>query len=147
MSYLQSNLQIGEVVQYKANLHLFLFVQPTILLLLGWWFWLSSNGVCHFFGIILLFLGVVSLIQRLLIKVSSVYAVTNKRVILKTGVISRRALDLILAKCEGIQIKQTILGRLFGFGTLIITTGGATNHYPFVSNSLQFKREINNQIG
>lgn len=63
----------------------------------------------------------------MLVKVGSVYAVTNKRVIIKTGVISRRTVELVLAKCEGIQVVQGIAGRIFGYGSIVVTTGGTTN--------------------
>lgn len=147
MGYLENNLSAGESVVYKAKLHFFLFVQPIVLLLLGWWLYGTETAVIHYGGIFLLFIGAVSLVQRILVKIGSVYAVTNKRVILKTGVVSRRAVDLILAKCEGLQIKQGIWGRLFNFGTITVTTGGATNSYPFIADPLRFKKEINQQIG
>jgi uncharacterized membrane protein YdbT with pleckstrin-like domain len=91
-------------------------------------------------------LGLVSLVQRVFIKVGSIYAVTNRRVIIKTGIISRRTVELVLAKCEGIQVMQSVLGRIFGYGSIVVTTGGATNCYYYVSNPLRFKMEINKQI-
>ena len=148
MNYIQKNLQSGEEIKYVAKLHFFLFVQPLILLLLGWWLSGSETGVLHYGGIFLLFIGVVSLVQRLLVKAGSAYAVTNKRVVLKTGVISRRAVDLVLAKCEGLHIKQSVLGRIFNFGTITVTTGGVSSSYPYIADPMMaFKREINTQIG
>jgi uncharacterized membrane protein YdbT with pleckstrin-like domain len=85
-------------------------------------------------------------VQRIFVKVGSIYAVTNKRVIIKTGVISRRTVELVLAKCEGIQVMQGILGRIFGYGSIVVTTGGATNCYYYVANPFRFKMEINKQI-
>ncbi|MGV8092114.1 MAG: PH domain-containing protein [Mangrovibacterium sp.] len=52
-----------------------------------------------------------------------------------TGIISRRA----LAKCEGFQIKQSFWGRMFNFGTITVTTGRATNSYPFYRRSAPFQ--------
>lgn len=147
MNYIESNLQPSEEIKYVAKLHFFLFVQPIVLLLLGWWLYGSETGVLHYGGIFLLFIGAVSLMQRILIKVGSEYAVTNKRVILKIGVIRRRAVDLVLAKCEGLHIKQSVLGRIFNFGTIAVTTSGATSSYPFIADPLAFRREINAQIG
>lgn len=146
MSYVETNLQPGEEIKYRANLHFFLFVQPTIL------FFLASapkeiSAMTHYAGLLILFFGLVSLVQRLFVKMGSSYAVTNKRVILKTGVISRRVVDLILAKCEGLHIKQSIMGRIFNFGTITVTTGGVTSSYPFIADPLAFRREINTQIG
>lgn len=147
MDYIQKNLQSGEEIKHVAKLHFFLFVQPLILLLLGWWFYGSETGVLHYGGMFLLFIGVVSLLSRILIKIGSSYAVTNKRVVLKTGVISRRAVDLVLAKCEGLHIKQSVLGRIFNFGTITVTTGGVSSSYPYIADPMAFKREINTQIG
>lgn len=150
MNYIENNLQSGEEIKYVAKLHFFLFVQPIILLLLGALLTSSPkeiSAMTHYSGLLILFFGFASLIQRLLVKIGASYAVTNKRVILKTGIISRRAVDLVLAKCEGLQIEQSILGRIFNFGTITVTTGGASSSYPFIADPLAFKREINTQIG
>lgn len=147
MNYLKTNLQPGEEIIYVAKLHYALFFQPAAFFLLGWCFTGTGVNAFYYGGIFLLIMGVVSLIQRIMVKMGSVYAVTNKRVILKTGVISRRAVDLVLTKCEGLHINQSILGRILGFGTITITTGGATSSYPYLSNPMFFKREINTQIG
>lgn len=149
MSHIETKLQPGEEIKHMAKLHFFLFVQP-IILLLGTF--LASapkeiSAMTHYAGLLILFFGLVSLVQRLFVKIGSSYAVTNKRVILKTGIISRRAVDLILAKCEGLHIKQSIMGRIFNFGTITVTTGGVTNSYPFIADPLAFRREINTQIG
>lgn len=50
-------------------------------------------------------------------------------------------------KCEGLHIKQSVWGRIFGFGTITVTTGGVTSSYPFIADPLAFRREINTQIG
>lgn len=98
-------------------------------------------------GITVLFLGLVSLVQRIFVKVGSLFVVTNRRVILKTGIIRRRVSELVLAKCEGLQATQSVTGRIFGYGTLVVTTGGATNCYYFVRKPFDFKQAINIQIG
>ena len=150
MNYIQKNLLSGEEIKYVAKLHFFLFVQPIILLIIGAFLASSPkeiSAMTHYAGLLILFFGIVSLLSRILIKVGSSYAVTNKRVILKTGVISRRAVDLVLAKCEGLHIKQSILGRIFNFGTITVTTGGVSSSYPYIAHPLDFRREINMQIG
>lgn len=146
MGFLKENLQPGEEVRHVAKIHCFLFAQPAALLALGYWLY-PETGVTHYAGLTLLFLGLVSLVQRIFVKAGSVYVVTNRRVVLKTGVISRRVVDLVLAKCEGLQIRQSVTGRIIGYGTIVVTTGGATNSYAFVARPWRFKREINTQIG
>ncbi|GHV39221.1 membrane protein [Bacteroidia bacterium] len=150
MNYIEQNLQPGEEIKYVAKLHFFLFVQPVILLLIGALLASSPkeiSAMTHYAGLLILFFGLVSLVQRLLVKIGSSYAVTNKRVVLKTGIISRRSVDLILAKCEGLHIRQSVLGRIFNFGTITVTTGGVTSSYPYIADPLVFRREVNTQIG
>jgi len=146
MKHLTSYLQNGEEVIYRARIHIFLFLQPAILLGVGFLCYFDAVRITHYLGVTLLFLGLVSLVQRVFVKVGSIYAVTNRRVIIKTGIISRRTVELVLAKCEGLQVIQGILGRIFGYGTIVVTTGGATNCYYYVAKPFQFKLEINKQI-
>lgn len=146
MKILTTYLQPGEEVQYRARIHIFLFLQPVLLLSIGFLCYLDIASITHYLGVTLLFLGLVSLVQRVFVKVGSIYAVTNRRIIIKTGIISRRTVELVLEKCEGIQVTQDILGRIFGYGSIVVTTGGATNCYYYVANPFRFKQAINMQI-
>jgi len=148
MNFLKSQLQPGEGMKYRARIHYFLFVEPLCLLMIGGFILCDvSVPIMKWLGITVLFLGLVSLVQRIFVKVGSLFVVTNRRVILKTGVIRRRVAELVLAKCEGLQATQSVTGRIFGYGTLVVTTGGATNCYYFVRKPFDFKRAINMQIG
>lgn len=148
MKFLENYFQPGEEVIYRAKIHLFLFLEPLFLLAVGG-FIVGGDPVpvMKWLGITVLFLGLVSLVQRICVKVGSLFVVTNRRVVLKTGIIRRRVAELMLTKCEGIQVTQSVTGRLFGYGTLVVTTGGATNCYYFVRNPFDFNRAINTQIG
>lgn len=147
MKFLTTYFQPGEAIVYRARNHFFLFVEPLILLVIGGFILYGiSSSMMKWLGITVLFLGLVSLVQRIFVKVGSIFVVTNRRVILKTGIIRRRVSELILTKCEGIQVSESVTGRLFGYGTLVVTTGGATNCYYFVFKPFDFKRAINTQI-
>lgn len=68
-------------------------------------------------------------------------AVTNKRVIAKSGFISRHTVEININKVDGIQVMQSIPGRLFNFGSLIISgTGAQQAPIPGISNPLDFRR-------
>ena len=146
MSYISKNLQPNETIEYKADIHWFIFVMPIVLLLLGTLFYPTKTPTTHYVGLGLLILGVFYLIKRLLLKMGTEYVVTNKRVILKSGILSRDALELMLNKCEGLRISQSIMGRIFGFGSILVTTGGVTNSFKFVANPTKIRKEINKQI-
>jgi uncharacterized membrane protein YdbT with pleckstrin-like domain len=73
--------------------------------------------------------------------------VTNKRVIAKSGLISRRTIEQRIQKIESIRVNQGILGRLFDYGTIMIHgTGGATTPIAMVANPFAFKRAVERVI-
>ena len=106
MSYIQNNLQAGEEIKYKADIHWYIFAYPVILLLLSAFFSSAQTGLFYYVSILLLLSGLFQLIKRILLKMGAEYVVTNKKVILKSGILNRDALELVLNKCEGIRINQ-----------------------------------------
>lgn len=146
MSYIQNNLQAGEEIKYKADIHWYIFAYPVILLLLSAFFSSAQTGLFYYVSIFLLLSGLFQLIKRILLKMGAEYVVTNKKVILKSGILNRDALELVLNKCEGIRINQSFMGRMLGFGSIVVTTGGVTNKFDFITNPIMFRNEINAQI-
>lgn len=146
MSYIQNNLQAGEEIKYKADIHWYIFAYPVILLLLSVFFSSAQTGFFHYVSLFLLLSGLFQLIKRILLKMGTEYVVTNKKVILKSGILSRDALELVLNKREGIRINQSLMGRMLGFGSIVVTTGGVTNKFDFITNPIKFRNEINAQI-
>lgn len=70
MKLLVTYLQPDEEVQYRARIYIFLFLQPAILSGIGFMCYLDSVSITHYLGVILIFLGLVSLVQRVFIKVA-----------------------------------------------------------------------------
>jgi uncharacterized membrane protein YdbT with pleckstrin-like domain len=68
-------------------------------------------------------------------------AFTNKRVIAKFGFVSRQTIELNISKVESIQVNQGILGRIFNFGTLIVSgAGNPQAPIPGISDPMAFRR-------
>jgi uncharacterized membrane protein YdbT with pleckstrin-like domain len=68
-------------------------------------------------------------------------AITNKRVISKVGLISRQTIEMNLQKIESIQVDQSVTGRIFNYGSLVIS-GGGTPQAPIhgISNPMAFRK-------
>jgi uncharacterized membrane protein YdbT with pleckstrin-like domain len=95
-------------------------------------------------GVLLLFawgLGVLFLLVAYIRYKTTELAFTNKRVIAKFGFISRQTVELNITKVESIQVNQGILGRIFDFGTLVISgAGNPQAPIPGISNPMAFRR-------
>lgn len=68
MSYIQNNLQAGEEIKYKADIHWYIFAYPVILLLLSAFFSSAQTGLFYYVSILLLLSGLFQLIKRILLK-------------------------------------------------------------------------------
>lgn len=147
MSYVDRNLLAGERVVYRARLHRLLYLVPALLL--------SAAVALAVFGADIGFgwsigVGVVGLVTLLVTHVawlSSEFAVTNMRVIAKTGWIERTTVETLLSKIEAIGVDQQLWGRMLGFGTVQITgTGGTRERFRKIARPLELRRQIQAQI-
>jgi membrane protein YdbS with pleckstrin-like domain len=94
-------------------------------------------------GVVLLpvVIGLVFLVMAYVRYKSTELAVTSRRIIVKHGFISRQTIEINLNKAESIQVDQGVLGRMFDFGTLIIS-GTGTSHAPLtgIAEPMAFRK-------
>lgn len=125
-SYVDNVLIKDEVVIYRGRLTLWAFF---------WWI---------FFGFLLLAafgLGLLLWLYVWIVYRSTELAVTNKRIIVKTGLIQRNTMEMFLEKVESIQVDQGVMGRLFDFGSITLSgTGGDKSPVNNVSQPLEFRK-------
>ncbi|MEO6929045.1 MAG: PH domain-containing protein [Casimicrobiaceae bacterium] len=145
MSYIDSNLLAGEEVVYRTRLHWLLFMAPvlvTVFVLLPA-AWLLSQGSWSSFAWVPLALGACILLAAFIKRQSSDFAVTNKRVMMKVGVFSTRSIELLLNKIEAITVNQNFMGRIFGYGDIVVTgSGGTREAFSHIEGPLEFRRAV-----
>jgi uncharacterized membrane protein YdbT with pleckstrin-like domain len=74
---------------------------------------------------------------------SSKFVVTNKRVTMRTGFLSRRSLEVLIAKVESIQVQQGFIERIYRGGSIMICgTGGTKEVFPNINDPVQFQRAV-----
>jgi uncharacterized membrane protein YdbT with pleckstrin-like domain len=148
VGYVERNLLPGERVVYKTRLHWALFLKPALALLGGIalavvlrrvqdppWLWMIGAGV----ALIGLGWALVHYVELM----TSEFAVTSSRLILKVGLISRYTTELLLTKVETIGVQQGLMGRLLGYGDLIVTgTGGALEVFRRVRDPIGFRNRV-----
>ncbi len=129
MSYIDSNLIGKEEVLYRGKV--------TLLALIPWVIWgLIVATFTLGFGLLLIPLGY--LVLR-----SNEAGITNKRLIAKAGLIKRDTVEIPIKKVSSLQIKQGIAGRIFGYGSLVISDTGSS-HAPirFIKDPMRFRQRF-----
>jgi uncharacterized membrane protein YdbT with pleckstrin-like domain len=161
MSYVESNLVPGEVVIYQTRLHWIVMLGHVVLgcLLLGLsgvllYYAFSQTGIqsgkLHIMeagGVGLLVCGVVAILLGMVRRNATEMAVTNRRVVIKTGLASRKTIEMLLNKVESIEVSETAFGRMLGYGTIVVIgTGGTPEPFHKVAHPLEFRSQVQQQI-
>lgn len=153
MGYVDANLMTSESVVYRTRLHKILFFWPglfaVVLAAIGFWLLTQHqfqlSNVPHMAALCFI-LALLVVLPTYIKYVSSEFAVTNKRVIMKVGFIRRQTVETLLQKIEAIEVQQTILGRIFNYGTIsVVGTGGTIESIQMISHPLAFRRAVQEQ--
>ena len=73
---------------------------------------------------------------------------TDRRVLIKTGIGNRRTLDLMLSSVESIGVEETFFGRMLGYGSVVVHgTGGTPESFVMIAHPQEFRRSVQQQIG
>ena len=145
MGYIDANLLSGETIFFRTHLHWKVFLLPALFFLVGIAITVVViyEGIDPYLSFLILVIPLGVLFQSYLTWRCSEFAVTDKRVLIKTGIVSRHTLETILTKVENIGVEQTLWGRLFNFGTLYVTGTGSTREtFPGIHAPLEFRKAI-----
>ena len=144
MGYIDKHLMTGEKVVYKAHLHGIIYLLPILAFIP---FVVLSIAVPSPITLIVLFAALIFCIfWSISIYGGKQFVLTTRRVIIKEGIVQRKVNELMLRKCEGIQVEQSIMGRIFDYGTLLVSTGEQMNRYKMIKDPVTFSTRINEQI-
>ncbi len=161
MGYVKNTLAPGEKYLYRAKFNWTYDITGWFWFAVGCapgalWFYrlfrdyLSVDALSNIFtglSAVSFAFGLFILLKRYIQKWTTVIAVTTVRLILKTGVIARKAHEVSLDKIEEILVHQSFIGRILGFGHLTIRgTGVAVIEFPILARPMEVRREIETAI-
>lgn len=152
MSYVEKNLIDGEKLVYRTGVHWSVLFWPFILVAVALGGGIAIFVLGHFVGKIelgtLLVAGaLVYCLYAVLKRNSTEIAVTNRRVIIKTGMADRRSLEIMLPNVESIGIDEPFWGRIFGYGSVVIHgTGGTPDPFRKIAHPAEFRKHVQEQI-
>ncbi len=170
MGYIEENLVPGEIVLYKTRLHWMVLVWPLL-----WALILAGSGIALLvsrheaqieisqingqinddsYASYMPLLGVLLILGAGIIFAAGVarrnateVAVSNRRVLIKTGLLGRRSIEVLLSKIESIGVNEPIAGRLLGYGTVLIRgTGGTFETFGGIAHPNEFRRQVQQQV-
>jgi uncharacterized membrane protein YdbT with pleckstrin-like domain len=142
MSYVDDSLMPNERVTFRTRLSPILFAAPLAVAVVGVaLLMLGAVGVA--LGLALLLAALLFALLRYISFATSEFAVTDKRVIMKVGVLRRRTLEMQLSKVEALAVNQGLGGRVLHYGDIVVSgTGGTKELFRQIGRPLEFRRAV-----
>lgn len=158
MGYLEENLINGESVKYQGRQHWIVLFWPAVTAIV---FAVPGAVMVYqgavakqpnmvwlaYAGLAMLGIAAVFLIRGIWRRNAIEFAVTNKRIIVRQGLLERKTQEILLHKIESIGVDQGLTGRMLNYGTVTVRgTGGTFEPFPYVQRALELRRQVQEQI-
>lgn len=143
MSYVDKHLLPDETVVFRTKLNWIAYFKGTGILLLGFFI----LGFAPTLGSFVMLIGLISIGLNYLKINASEFAVTNKRVLVKVGILKTSSLETMLNRVEGIHVEQGVIGKILNSGSIVIRgVGGTASPFPNIDRPFEFRQAVNSQI-
>jgi uncharacterized membrane protein YdbT with pleckstrin-like domain len=142
LSYIQQVLQPGETIRYQGSVSWVLYLAPLALAIAGV-VAAATGPVGWMIGAICFAVALILTLRAWFIRWTTEIAVTNLRVIYAKGFIQRRSVEIHMDKVESVDVDQSVLGRVFNYGTVMVRGTGATLE-PFrdIDRPIDFRNQV-----
>jgi uncharacterized membrane protein YdbT with pleckstrin-like domain len=151
MGYAERVLQPGETIAYRARLHWVIYLLGLVFVIVA----IAAAGgtvalknetariALLVVAALSLAIGLYQLVRAALWQANTEITVTTRRIIYKTGFISRNTVEMNLDKVESVLVQQGLVGRMLDFGTVIVRgVGAGLEPIPLISRPLQLHRHV-----
>src|SRR5271169_6702385 len=139
-------------MRYVRQLHWVVFLRTILLLIVG--VILAGAAVstsdnqnvslaCGIAAVLFALLALGAGLRAFIRRATTELAITDHRIIYKTGLLARHTVEMNRDKVESVDVDQTLLGRIFGYGTIVVRgTGGSLEPIRNIGDPLTFRTYI-----
>jgi uncharacterized membrane protein YdbT with pleckstrin-like domain len=130
----------GEPIHYQGRLHWTIYVRPVMLTCIALTIFKYGEPLV---GAAFALAAGLFWAAALMAVAGSALLITDRRVRLSSGAVYRVTLELPLDEVDSVSVRQDMMGRLLGYGTLVVdSSGGARASCPNVARPAEFRRQL-----
>jgi uncharacterized membrane protein YdbT with pleckstrin-like domain len=149
-SYVESVLAQGESVVYRAEISQWkffrsYFVGGVLVLAAIGAFIATGDQSAQALGIaaIPFGIGVAVILSAVIRRRTTELVLTDRRIIMKNGLVSRNTAEINLAKVESLHVNQGLMGRVFNYGDVtVVGTGASLEPLLGISSPLELRKRM-----
>lgn len=144
MGYVSENLLKDEEIKHVGAISWAVYLPAVLWLLAGLTLPSLLNVYDSMFmmaSLLLIGVAIILFAKAAIFSLTTELVVTNKRVVLKAGLIERSTSEVAHNRIEGYFVDQGILGRVLSFGTIHVRgTGASSMTVPYVASPFEFRQ-------
>src|SRR5512140_1092431 len=149
-SYVDSVLAEGERIVYRAAIShwkffLSYFVGVLFVLTALGAYSTSGNHAGASLAMVaaLLVIGIVVILSALVRRQTTELVLTDRRIIMKRGLVARDTVEMNLNKVESLHVNQGLMGRILGYGDVtVVGTGASLEPLRGISSPLELRKKL-----
>lgn len=145
MSYIDKNLLEGEQITFRTKKHLIIFFVPIVWTICAVFItsYMTNNAILANLSWLPWILAIVFWLYFWLEYITSDFAVTNKRILMREGFVYRHTTEMRLNAISQVNVVQSLIGQLLNYGTVSINAFGAFDAYTLIADPYRFQKTVN----
>jgi uncharacterized membrane protein YdbT with pleckstrin-like domain len=151
-NYLENLLAENEQILLKTHQHWFvlfgrIFLEIVLIaVIIGGSLIASSFQPLAIYGLILILIPLIGILNDVMVWRNKAYIVTNRRVVQISGVFNKDVIDSSLEKVNDVKMSQSFFGRMFDYGDIEILTASelGVNLFHQIASPVEFKTAMLN---
>jgi uncharacterized membrane protein YdbT with pleckstrin-like domain len=152
MRYVRRVLQPGETIVHATKLHWLIYFHAIwlaiacLVLVVAAVATSDNHNLSLALGIAAALFALLALseaLRKFIRRATTELAITDHRVIYKSGLLSRHTIEMNRDKVESVDVDQSLLGRIFSYGTVVVRgTGSSVEPMRNIADPLTFRTHI-----
>lgn len=151
--YIRQNLMPGERLVGITRIHPMVLVAPIIVAAFGLFLSLvgiivGGSGIASaVIGIPMVVIAGIGVLKLLIERLTTEFSCTDRRILIKAGLITTQLREMPLAKIEALLMEQGLFGKIFGYGTLVFKgSGGTRRTCKSIEDPFEFYKRVQEQV-
>ncbi|HLW68009.1 MAG TPA: PH domain-containing protein [Gemmataceae bacterium] len=153
--YITQHLMPGERLMAVTHMHRMIIALPAMAIVIGLLMcaglFAAQRGfefICvGCIGMAIIVVGSIALLIRVVQRLTTEFSCTDKRILIKSGLLTTQLREMPLGKVEALSMEQSLFGKLFGYGTLVFKgSGGTRRECSHIEAPFDFYKRVQEQI-
>ncbi len=145
MSYVENTMMSDEILVLQGKVHWIIFMPTLSLFVIASVLYYALDQLLLSF--VITCFAFMAAFRALIYYFTTELAVTDRRVLAKFGWIRRSTYELNLARVTGLNVEQSVMGRVLNYGNVVVRgMGGDMTPIPAINDPIAFRHQVLGEV-